>query len=97
MEDPSKRITSSSYLGQKKKKKKKKTPLPEGVVFVKEPQRTGGSLYRSFAFGEPWVLCRAGFICWSVVEPASGWVYARDATNRWASVPISENRPALVG
>jgi hypothetical protein len=41
MEDPPKRITSSSYL---KKKKKKPTHLTEGVVFVKEPKRTGGSL-----------------------------------------------------
>jgi hypothetical protein len=34
MEDPSKRITSSSYL--KKKHTHTHTHLPEGVVFVKE-------------------------------------------------------------
>lgn len=50
------------------------------MVFVKEPKkRTGGSLDGSLdgslTFGEPWLLCRAGFICWSVLEPGSGWVY----------------------
>jgi hypothetical protein len=58
-------------------------------------QRTGGSLDGSLTVWEPRLLCRAGFIGWRVVEPASGWVYTRDAS-WWASVPISKNRPALV-
>lgn len=90
MEDPSKK--NHQFQLSEKKKKNKQTHLTEGVVFG---ERTGGSLDGSLTFGEPRLLCRVGFTCWSVVEPASGWVYTRDA-NWWASVPISKNRPALV-